>query len=91
MSLINASKNEVIAFDGGGTLLYHDMVLANVTDIGMVSEYLFMQTETEIVRLNVKTGLEERLPCSNGKMLLYGADTAVVCGASKAQYLIFDR
>ena len=91
VSLINSSKNEVIAFDKDGELVYHDMVGVNVTDIGIVSNYLFLQTETEIVRFDVKTREEGRLPCSSGKMLLYNANTAVVCGDSKAQYLIFDR
>ncbi len=89
VSLIHSSENEIIAFDKAGTLLYNDTVDANVTDVGLFSDYLFLQTETEIVRVNLKTQDVERLSCGNGKMLLYNATTAVVCGDSKAQYLIF--
>jgi len=89
VSLIHSSENEIIAFDKAGNLLYHDTVDANVTDVGLFSDYLFLQTETEIIRLDLKTKDKERLSCGNGKMLLYNANTAVVCGDSKAQYLIF--
>lgn len=89
VSMIHSSENEIIAFDKAGNLLYNDTVDANVTDVGLFSDYLFLQTETEIVRLNLKTMDENRLSCSNGKMLLYNANTAVICGESKAQYLIF--
>lgn len=89
VSTMRSSQNEVFAFDKAGNLLYNDSIDANVTDIGLFSEYLFLQTETGVIRLNVKNSTKETLACGNGKMLLYNAHTAVVCGESKAQYLIF--
>jgi hypothetical protein len=89
VSVTTSSKNEIIAFDNAGNLLYNDTVGATVTDVGLFEGYIFLQTETEIVRLDPKSKTEERLSCGGGKMLLYNANTAVVCGESKAQYLIF--
>ena len=89
VSVTTSSKNEIIAFDNAGNLLYNDTVGATVTDVGLFEGYIFLQTETEIIRLDPKSKTEERLSCGGGKMLLYNANTAVVCGESKAQYLIF--
>ena len=79
----------MVAFDKYGELLYNDTVHASVTDLGVFGEYLFLQTETGVIRLNAKTEEEEELYSGSGKMLLYNVNTAVVCGESKAQYLIF--
>ncbi len=89
VSAMVSSKNEVVAFDKAGNLLYNDTVSTTVTDVAVFSNYLFLQNETGVIRLNVQTKEEEELSSGNGKMLLYNANTAVICGESKAQYLVF--
>ncbi len=89
LSVTVSSKNEIVAFDKAGNLLYNDSVAASVTDVAIFGNYVFLQTETGVIRLHVKTKEEEELQSGNGKMLIYNAHTVVVCGESKAQYLVF--
>lgn len=84
-----ASKNYVFAFDKSGSLLYNDTVDAAVSDIAVCGGYLFLQTEGGITRLDPSTEIREELPTGYGKMLIYNENTALVCGESKAEYLIF--
>lgn len=86
-----SSRNEIVAFDKKGTLLYNDSVAASVTDVSVFSEYVFLQTETGVIRLNTKSKTEEEISSGHGKMLLYNANTAVICGSSKAEYVVFSN
>ncbi len=89
VSVTVSSRNEIIAFDSNGEMLYNDLVHISVTDIGICGEYIFIQNEDGIVRLDTKNETEEFLTSGNGKMLVYNDHTVLVCGESKAQYLVF--
>ncbi len=89
VSLTSASRNRVIAFDKSGNLLYNDAVSYHVSDIAVYGNSIFMQTEQGITRMTASDGVEESLPSGHGKMLIYNERTALVCGESKAEYLIF--
>jgi hypothetical protein len=89
VSVTVSSRNEIIAFDGNGELLYNDFMHISITDIGICGEYIFLQNEDGILRLDTKNETEEFLTSGNGKMLVYNDHTVLVCGESKAQYLIF--
>ncbi len=89
VSVTVSSKNEVIAFDQNGKMLYNDVIHVGVTDIGISGEYIFLQTETGVVRLDVADGEEETLISGDGKMLVYNYETVLICGESKAEYLVF--
>ena len=89
VSVTASSKNEIIAFDKNGEMLYNDIVRTGVTDIGIYGNYLFLQTENGIMRIDTDGGIEEFLTSGSGKMLVYNEDTALVCGESKAEYLVF--
>ncbi len=89
VSLTSASRNRVIAFDKSGNLLYNDAVSYQVSDIAIYGNNIFMQTEQGITRMTASDGVEESLPSGHGKMLIYNEKTALVCGESKAEYLIF--
>lgn len=91
IALSQASKVRVLAYDASGDLLYNDAVALNVLDVRVYEKYLFCQTEEGVSRLNVKRSRWEHLPCGDGVMLIYNGQTALVCGESKAEYLIFDR
>ena len=91
LSYVSDSRNIVIAFDNAGALLYNDNVHRNVTDVGVFGRYVFLRTESGVVRLNPKTSYEEELRSDQGKMLVYDENTALVCGSSKAEYLVFEE
>ena len=84
------SKNIVIAFDKSGNLLYNENVSDNIKDIGVFENYLFLRTDSGVLRINTKNDDEKFLTSSQGKMLIYSADTALICGDSKAEYVVFE-
>lgn len=90
ISYIDESKNIVVAFDKDGKLLYNDNVYRNVTDIGVFEKYIFIRTESGVVRLDSKTNKEKELLSDQGKMLVYNESTVLICGSSKAEYLVFE-
>lgn len=93
VSATMASQNMIFAFDRSGKALYEDFVDFNVSDIGIYDSYLFLQTEQGVQRLDAKVSKEsdrlQALSSGNGKMLIYNEKTVLVCGESKAEYLIF--
>ncbi len=89
VSYTNSSQNFVIAFDKNGKLLYNDTIPFNVSDLSVYGEYLFLQTEQGITRFRCEDKTYETLRSGQGQLLIYNDKTALVCGESKAQYLIF--
>ncbi len=94
---IEASKNTVCAFDKSGKILYNGDVRHNVGDICVYEDFVFLRTESGVVRLHGDGSKkndeqqEETLPSGQGKMLVYNERTVIVCGESKAEYLIFSN
>ncbi len=91
LAVTESSKNQIFAFDKFGNLLYNESVSFNVSDIDVYDSYLFLRTEDGVSRLNAKRGEIEPLSSGEGTMLIYNERTALVCGESKAEYLMFDR
>ena len=60
------------------------------TDIGVYGRYIFIRTESGVIRLDSKATTEEELLSDQGKMLVYDENTALICGTSKAEYLVFE-
>ncbi len=89
VSVLSSSKNMIIAFDKYGKMLYNDNVGFRVADIGIYDNTLFLQTERGVTCLDPKTEHYEELTSGDGKMLIYNAKTVMVCGESKAEYLVF--
>ena len=80
----------VVAFDKSGNLLYNDLVDFTVSDIAVYDSYVFLQTERGVTRIKTgKNSSVEQLESGSGKLLIYNDQTALVCGESKAEYLIF--
>ncbi len=84
----HASKTNVIAIDKSGKVIYNHFVPLNISDISIYGSYVFMQTENGVVRMD-ENGAREELTSGQGCMLVYNQNTALVCGQSKAEYLIF--
>ena len=89
VSYVFESKNYVISFDKSGNLLYNDMVSFNIRDVGVYDDYLFLQNDSGVTRINAKTKEKLELESHDGKMMVYDPKTVLVCGESKAEYLVF--
>ncbi len=90
VSFTENSKNYAVAFDSSGDLVYDEPTDTAINDIGIYEGYLFLRTDLGVTRVDYKGSHHQFLPSAQGKMLLYGADTALVCGESKAEYLVFE-
>ena len=86
----SGSVRMVYAFDLNGNLVYNKPIGENITKADIVGEYLFLQTSSGVIRINTDDKTREYLPSSQGSMLVYSEDTAIVCGEAKAEYLVFD-
>ena len=84
-----AVKN-VYAIDSAGDLVYSGVVGENIKRADICENYIFLQTSSGVMRINVDTEQKDYLPSSQGEMLVYSEDTAIVCGYSKAEYLVFE-
>ena len=81
--------NKVVAFDSEGKLLYEDTVRESVREVAVFGEYVFIKSDTGVVRVHTKNGEEEKYTTQAGHMLVYDASTVIVCGESKAIYVKF--
>lgn len=85
------SGKRVIAFDEKGEFAYDSAISENISAIEQCEGYLFLRTSSGVIRIDMNNNKKEFLPCDSGKMLIYGEDTAMVCGDAKAEYLVFGR
>ena len=81
--------NKVIAFDESGKLLYEDVVRESVREIAVLGDYVFVRSDTGVVRIRTMNGEEEEYTCQSGNMLVYNDSTVIICGESKAIYVKF--
>ena len=84
------SENIAIVFDKTGNLLYNESVNDNIKDISFYENYIFLRTDDGVLRIKGSNMNEQFLSAGQGQMLIYSADTALVCGDSKAEYLVFE-
>ncbi len=84
------SKNYVIVFDKSGKLLYNESINDTVKDIGLFGGYVFLRNDEGVLRIDPISLDEQRLTSSQGKMLIYSANTVLVCGDARAEYLVFE-
>ena len=91
VSYVSESKNHIIVFDKSGEMVYNGLVSANVRDIGY-DEYVFLQTDSGVLRMDITKNEpeSEHLPSQSGKMIVYDHKTVIVCGESKAEYIVFE-
>lgn len=86
----SGSVRTVYAFNSKGSLVYNKPIGENITKADIVGEYLFLQTASGVIRINTDDKARQFLSSSNGSMLVYSEDTAIVCGEAKAEYLVFE-
>ena len=91
ISSMRSANSYLLAYDGKGKLLCDRNVSYNISDVSVYDSNIFLRIDQGIVRMNMSNGKEEMLSCGNGKMLIYNGDTALVCGESKAEYLVFSK
>jgi hypothetical protein len=91
VALSEGIEKRVAVFDKKGKKQYDGYLEENISAIGMADNSVFLRTVSGVIRLDTKEDEKEFLPCEEGKMLIYDADTAIVCGDAKAEYLVFER
>ncbi|MBE6667106.1 MAG: hypothetical protein E7607_02195 [Ruminococcaceae bacterium] len=89
VSAISDTKCMILAYGSNGEKIYDSSVSYNVKDIGVYEDYIFLQTDHGITRINTKTSEKVSLDSGQGKMLVYNESTAILCGESKAEYIVF--
>ena len=85
------SQKRVVVFDKKGNLAYNGAISENVSALSLEGNYLFMRTANGVIRTDTRKKENEFLECDSGKMLIYGEDTAMVCGDARAEYLVFEK
>lgn len=83
------SQSFVAIYDNDGNLIFDHNVNENINDIIVFENFSFLRTDSGVVRIDLKNNKQQFLPSSQGKMLIYSADTALICGESRAEYLVF--
>ena len=84
-------EKSIVSFDKKGKSSYNGSISENISGIRKHGDFMFMRTATGVIRLDIKEDKSEFLSSDGGKMLVYGDDTAIVCGEAKAEYLVFGR
>ena len=90
VSYVSNSENLVAIFDENARPVYNETVRNSINDIGLYEGFAFLRTDDGIIRLDLQNKKQAFLPSGQGKMLIYNASTAVVCGPAKAQYITFE-
>lgn len=86
----SGSIKTVYAFDANGNLVYDKNIGENIRKADIIGESLFLQTASGVIRINVDNKTRQFLSSSQGSMLVYNENTAIVCGEAKAEYLVFE-
>ena len=89
VSAISDTQCMILAYGSNGEKIYDSSVTYNVKDISVYGEFIFLQTDHGITRINSKSGEKIYLNSGQGKMLIYDENTVIVCGESKAEYIVF--
>ena len=90
VSVMESAVCKVMAFNAYGDTVFDDKINHIVSDISMYEEFMFLQFNGGVVRIDTKKGDELYLSSGSGKMLVYNEKTVLVCGESKAEYLVFN-
>ena len=86
----NGAVKNVYAIDSNGNFVFNGSVSENVKKTDIFGDYVFLQTSSGVIRIDTDSNKKDYLPSSQGDMLVYSEDTAIICGYSKAEYLVFD-
>ena len=85
------TNREIIVFDKKGKEAFSGVVAENISSVGIQENFIFLRTVSGVIRIDTDTERREYLPSDRGKMIIYGKDTAIVCGEAKAEYLVFGK
>ena len=65
------------------------MIRESVREIAVLGDYIFVRSDTGVIRLRTMNGEEEKYTTQSGNMLVYDESTVIICGESKAIYVKF--
>lgn len=91
VSIMRSANSLLLAYDGSGNILYDKNVSYNVSDVSISGSKIFLRVDQGVVRIDPSKGERQLLTSGSGKMLIYNNETALICGESKAEYLIFNK
>ena len=91
ISTMRSANSYLLAYDENGNLLCDRSVSHNISDVCVYDSKIFLHIDQGIVRIDPSGWGSQLLTCGSGKMLVYNSETALLCGESKAEYLIFSK
>ncbi len=91
VSYISSSQNAVVVFNSQGHKIYGSVVNDTVKDVYLCERFAFLRTDMGVWRIDTSDTSQQFLPSDQGKMVVYNSNTALVCGESKAEYLVFEE
>jgi len=91
VSVMNSANCKIMAYDRHGNELCEKKVSYNISDISIYDTSIFLQVNSSVIKISSENDNIQELNVGNGKMLVYNENTVLVCGESKAEYLIFDK
>ncbi len=83
--------NRIIAFGSDGDLIYDDIIRDSAKQLFILGNYIFVRTDTGVLRFDISSRETEKYTCPSGNMLVYDESTVIICGESKAVYIKFGR
>ncbi len=83
--------NRVVAFNADGKLIYDDKVRSSIDEISVYGDYVFAHSAQSVLRIDTSSDEIDRQDSQSGKMFVYDGETAIVCGASSAVYIKFQK
>ena len=90
VSTLRSAENRVAAVNPEGELIYNGAVPYNISEIGIDGNFIFINTGSGVARMAADgNGKAEYISSGGGKMLIYDSETVMVCGESKAEYLVY--
>ena len=91
VSYTKNSQTFFVVHNASGELIFDQAINDNVNDVALFENYGFLRTDSGVIRIDLTTDERQFLPSDQGKMLIYNVNTALVCGESKAEYLVFKQ
>ena len=90
---LKGSPDTVAISDGDGAILRYVEVDGKVLSVRGGKDHIFYRTESELVRVSVKTGERETLSCTEtgGELLVASEDTLLICQNGEAKYYRFQK
>ena len=84
-------SNTVAAFDSNGNLTYTEIVENSVRDMQIVDNYIYLVSEHELKKIDVKLRsiVSREYSAENGRLIIFPGGDVMVCFETNANYISF--